>query len=109
MSGSQRYGADGEGVALEHSRFKARLHALEQQAESRIVFLYFLPSFLNHCGGPYRQEKNPVLSRRNRCGPTLFHEVRLEVLAGLVPSCRLASCDRSLNHLDDSSGSSALR
>jgi hypothetical protein len=45
VSGSQRYGADGEGVAPERSRFKARLHALEQQAESRIVFLYLLPSF----------------------------------------------------------------
>ena len=32
MSGSQRYGADGEGVAPEDSRFKARLHAVEQQA-----------------------------------------------------------------------------
>src|SRR4029077_11124918 len=40
VSGSQRDGADGEGVATEDSRFKARLHALEQQAESRIVFLY---------------------------------------------------------------------
>jgi hypothetical protein len=63
VSGSQRYGADGEGVALEDSRFKARLHALEQQAESGIVFLYRLPSFLNHRERPYRQEKNSVLGR----------------------------------------------
>ena len=63
MSGSQRYGADGEGVAPEHSRFKARLHALEQQAESRIVFLYLLPIFLNRGGRPHRQEKNAVLGR----------------------------------------------
>jgi hypothetical protein len=45
VSGSQRYGADGEGVAPENCRFKARLHALEQQAESRSVFLHLLPSF----------------------------------------------------------------
>ena len=63
VSGSQCYGADGEGVAPEESRFKARPHALEQQAESRIVFLYLLLSFLNHCERPYRQEKNPVLGR----------------------------------------------
>src|SRR6202040_2542118 len=63
VSGSQRNGADDEGVAAENSRFKARLHALEQQAESRIVFLYLLPSFLNRCERPYRQEKNPVLGR----------------------------------------------
>jgi hypothetical protein len=45
----------------EHSRIKARVHALEQQAESRIVFLDLVPSFLNDCERPSRQEKNPVL------------------------------------------------
>ena len=68
MNGSQRCGADGEGVAPEHSCFEARLYALEQQAESRIVFLYLLTGFLNRCGRPYRQEKNSVL------GPVLLGE-----------------------------------
>jgi len=60
VSGRQRCGADGKGVALEHSGFKTRLYALEQQAESRIAFLYLLPTFLDRCGRPHRQEENPV-------------------------------------------------